>query len=71
MIYIYLLWQNAIVILTEWKEYTKLEWQEISKIMKKPAWIFDARSIVNIDKVKKGGLNLWRIGNGSDLSYEH
>jgi UDPglucose 6-dehydrogenase len=55
---------HAIVILTEWKEYTKLEWQEISKIMKKPAWIFDARSILEPQQVLDAGLQFWRIGDG-------
>ena len=62
---------NAILILTEWEEFANIEWEEVAKNMEQPAWIFDARSIVNIDKVKKAGLNLWRIGNGSDLPYEH
>ena len=32
--------------------------------MVKPAWVFDARSIVNVDLVKKAGINLWRLGDG-------
>ena len=55
---------HAIVLLTEWKEYTKLEWQEITKIMKKPAWIFDARSILEPQQVLDAGLQFWRIGDG-------
>ena len=33
--------------------------------MRKPAWIFDARFIVAAKEVRKAGLNLWRIGDGS------
>ena len=33
--------------------------------MAQPAWIIDSRSIVNPIKVKEAGLNLWRLGDGS------
>ena len=33
--------------------------------MRKPAWVFDARSIVNADLVKKSGLHMWTLGDGS------
>ena len=33
--------------------------------MAQPAWIIDSRSIVNPTKIKKAGLNLWLIGDGS------
>ena len=33
------------------------------KNMKKPSWIFDTRSIVNIKKAEKAGFNIWQIGN--------
>ena len=32
--------------------------------MAHPAWIIDSRSIVNPIKVKKAGLNIWRLGDG-------
>ena len=30
--------------------------------MRKPSWIFDTRSIANLNEAKKYGLNTWRIG---------
>ena len=33
--------------------------------MAQPAWIIDSRSIVNPIKVREAGLNLWRLGDGS------
>ena len=33
--------------------------------MAQPAWIIDSRSIVNLKKVKEAGLNMWRLGDGS------
>ncbi len=55
---------HAVLVLTEWEDYKYIEWDKVAKRMVKPAWIFDARSIVNIDFIKKSGLNLWCLGNG-------
>jgi len=55
---------HAIIILTEWEEFRRLNWKLISKKMVPPAWVFDSRSIVNTEEVKDAGLNLWRIGSG-------
>ena len=38
---------------------------EIIKKMVKPAWVFDARSVINVEFVRKAGLCLWRLGDGS------
>ena len=54
----------AILILTEWEEFRKLNWAEIAKKTIPPAWVFDSRSIVNTEQVRRAGLNLWRIGDG-------
>ena len=37
----------AIIILTEWEEFRKLNWKLIAKKMVPPAWVFDSRLIVN------------------------
>ena len=55
---------DAIVILTEWDEFKKLDLEKISNIMRKPSWIFDSRGIVNVQEAKSFGLNIWSIGNG-------
>ncbi len=55
---------DAILVLTEWEEYALIDWERVSKIMRHPAWVFDARSILKPDQVTKFGLNLWRIGDG-------
>ena len=59
---------DAALILTEWNEYSKINWEEVSMLMRKPAWIFDARSIVDANLIKKANLNFWRIGDGSKFS---
>ena len=54
-----------VLVLTEWEEYKNIQWDVIEKKMVKPAWVFDSRSIVNAEEIKKSGLNIWRLGDGS------
>ncbi len=56
---------HAVIVLTEWDDYKNIEWDLASKNMVKPSWVFDARSIVDAEEVKKAGINLWRLGDGS------
>ena len=56
---------DAVLILTEWKDYSEIKWDNAAKSMRKPAWVFDSRSIVNIRQVKEAKLNLWRVGDGA------
>ena len=55
---------DAALILTEWLEYSSIDWRKISKVMRKPAWVFDARSIIEPNEVINAGLNFWRVGDG-------
>ncbi len=55
----------AVLILTEWEEFKNINWMAVSKKMVPPAWVFDSRSIVNSHKVKEAGINLWRLGDGT------
>jgi len=57
---------DAVVILTEWDIYSKLDWKDISNKMRSPGWVFDSRLIVNEQEVLASGLNLWRVGDGTD-----
>ena len=56
---------HAILMLTEWDEYKKIDWLEVSKKMVNQAWVFDARSIIEPSKIKNTTLNLWRVGDGT------
>ena len=56
---------DAAVILTEWAQYKEINWIEASKNMRKPAWVFDSRSITNPEKVINSGINFWRVGDGT------
>ena len=53
---------HAIIILTEWSEFKEIKWENFFKKMSRPAWIFDTRSIVNVELMKKAGFNVWQIG---------
>ncbi len=58
---------DAILLLTEWDSFKKIEWSNISKIMRKPSWIFDCRDILDINNFKESDLNIWKLGFGSDI----
>ncbi len=59
---------DALVVLTEWEEYSTIDWKMISDKMRKPAWVFDSRSILVKEKIRGIGLNFWRIGDGENNS---
>ena len=54
---------DAIVILTEWKEFKSIDWYNISKLMRKPSWLFDTRSCTNKTELIKAGINYWKLGS--------
>ena len=58
---------DAIIIVTEWKEYENLNWNEISSLMRKPAWVFDTRKILSQKNLKKLGINYWQVGSSNNL----
>ena len=56
---------DAILILTDWDEYKNLDLQSLSNKMRKPAWLFDTRSVINNNLVKETDLKFWQIGFGN------
>ena len=56
---------DAVVILTEWEDYMKINWASAAFLMRKPAWIFDVRSIVNPKEIIKNGFNLMENRDGT------
>ena len=56
---------DAIVILTEWGDYFKIDWRKASYMMRQPAWIFDIRSVLSRENFPNSNLNVWRLGDGS------
>ena len=53
---------NTIAIMTEWDIFKNFKWEEIYKKIKKPAFIFDGRNILNIEMIKKIGFNYCGLG---------
>ena len=53
---------HAIAILTEWDEFVDYDWKKIHANMKKPAFLFDGRNILNRDKMEKLGFIYRGIG---------
>ena len=54
---------HAIVILTEWNEYSALDWKKISNQVLNTAWIFDTRGLLNSINLEGLNSNIWKIGN--------
>ena len=53
---------DAVIILTEWDLYKNLNWESIYKKVRKPAWIFDTRLVVNKELAIKAGFRFWQLG---------
>ncbi len=55
---------DAVIILTEWEFYKELNWTRIFSLMRKPAWVFDTRSMVDKQILEKIGFKFWGLGQG-------
>ena len=53
---------NIIAIMTEWDEFKAFDWDIIYKKIKKPAYIFDGRNILDSINIKKIGFNYIGLG---------
>ncbi len=57
---------DAIIILTEWEEFEKLEWEKLFYLMRKPGWIFDTRNVLKKITLDFSGINFWTVGKDLD-----
>ncbi|KAI3440580.1 UDP-glucose 6-dehydrogenase [Psidium guajava] len=57
---------HGLCILTEWDEFRKLDYQKIFNNMRKPAFVFDGRNIVNVAKLREIGFIVYSIGKPLD-----
>ena len=55
---------DALLILTEWSLYRQLDWHAIAAVMRRPAWLFDARAVADAEAARDAGLKVWRVGEG-------
>ncbi|MDA7615056.1 UDP-glucose 6-dehydrogenase [Akkermansiaceae bacterium] len=53
---------HAVAILTEWDEFTELDYQAIYDKMLKPAFIFDGRNILDLEALRKIGFETHAVG---------
>jgi UDPglucose 6-dehydrogenase len=53
---------DAILVCTEWDEFKHLDYERIHAEMKKPAFIFDGRLLLNHSKLKQIGFQVEVIG---------
>jgi len=54
---------HAIAILTEWDEFKEYDWQKIYNNMLKPAFVFDGRNILDLQKMNEIGFVYQSIGS--------
>ena len=55
---------DAIIIITEWSEYLKINWLKMAKIMRHPPWVFDTRGIIEESDLLGTNINFWKVGKG-------
>jgi UDPglucose 6-dehydrogenase len=55
---------DAILVLTEWSEFGAISWPEMAAVMRRPAWVFDARASVDHGAARAAGLQVWVVGQG-------
>jgi UDPglucose 6-dehydrogenase len=53
---------HALAIMTEWDEFKTYNWEKIYKAMKKPAFIFDGRNILERSEIVEIGFEYYSIG---------
>ena len=53
---------HAIALVTEWPQFTELDYQAIYRSMVKPAFIFDGRNILDHRRLFEIGFNVYAIG---------
>lgn len=56
---------HAILVITEWDEFKTLDYKRIFQGMKKPAFLFDGRNILDIQSLNEIGFEVYSIGKGS------
>ncbi|MFN5194547.1 MAG: nucleotide sugar dehydrogenase [Cyanobacteriota bacterium] len=55
---------DAVLIITEWEEFASLDWAPVAAVMRRPAWLFDARAVADAAAARAAGLKVWRVGEG-------
>lgn len=53
---------HAVAVLTEWDEFKTYNWKSIKESMKKPAFVFDGRKLLDREQLRKLGFDYYAIG---------
>ena len=53
---------DAVVLMTDWAQYPRLDWRKIKRLMKAPAFVFDARNCLDHERLKKLGFRVLAVG---------
>lgn len=57
---------HAMVVATEWEQYTNLDFEKIFSSMIKPSFVFDGRNILDVEKLRSIGYVVYSIGKPLD-----
>lgn len=57
---------HGVCIMTEWNEFKKLDYKRIYDDMRKPAFVFDGRNILNVAELRKIGFIVYSVGKPLD-----
>ncbi|KAH0831066.1 UDP-glucose/GDP-mannose dehydrogenase [Lanmaoa asiatica] len=50
--------EASVVVATEWQEFRDIDWDEVYRNMKKPAFVFDGRILLDADKLRNIGFKV-------------
>ena len=53
---------HAVLVLTEWEEFTRLDYQRVYDSMQKPAFVFDGRNLLDHKALREIGFIVYGIG---------
>ena len=53
---------DAVLLMTDWKEYPALDWAKLYRSMRKPALVFDTRNCLDAAALRKLGFTVLNIG---------
>ena len=53
---------DAVLLMTDWREYPELDWAKIYKSMRKPALVFDTRNCLDAAALKRLGFRVLNVG---------
>ena len=55
---------DALLLLTEWQAFAQIDWAAVAAVMRRPAWLFDARARADAAAARAAGLQVWTVGEG-------